>query len=100
MRERWQQRCCGSVLDTIGWTPLVALERLSPEGGATVLVKVESTNPGASVKDRIALRMIEDAERAGTLRTGGAVGELTSGNTGAGLAIVCAVKGYRLYAVM
>jgi cysteine synthase A len=100
MRKPWQRRLCSSILDTVGWTPLVALERLSPAGGAKVLVKVESTNPGASVKDRIALQMIEDAERAGKLGPGGAVVELTSGNTGTGLAIACAVKGYRLYAVM
>jgi cysteine synthase A len=100
LNEPWQRRRCASILDTIGWTPLVALERLSPPVGATVLVKVESTNPGASVKDRIALRMLEDAEDDGRLQPGGAVVELTSGNTGTGLAIVCAVKGYRLYAVM
>jgi cysteine synthase A len=100
MNAPWQTRCCGSVLETIGWTPLVALERLSPPGAGRVLAKLETTNPGASVKDRIALRMIRDAEAAGQLRPGGTVVELTSGNTGVGLAIVCGVLGYRMVAVM
>jgi cysteine synthase A len=88
------------VLETIGATPLVALRRLSPPGGGLVLAKLENLNPGGSVKDRIALRMIEAAEREGRLRPGGVVVELTSGNTGTGLAIVCAVRGYRFLAVM
>jgi cysteine synthase len=96
----WQTRCCTSVLETIGWTPLVALERLSPRGTARVLAKLETTNPGASVKDRIALQMIRDAEADGQLKPGGTVVELTSGNTGVGLAIVCSVLGYRMVAVM
>lgn len=100
MDADWQNRCCRSVLETIGGTPLVALERLSPPGGARVLAKLETTSPGASVKDRIALRMIRDAEMDGRLQPGGTVVELTSGNTGVGLAIVCAVLGYRLVAVM
>jgi cysteine synthase len=89
-----------SILETIGATPLVALDRLAAGLPARVLAKIESTNPGASVKDRIALRMIEEAERDGWLRPGMPVVEVTSGNTGTGLAIVCAVKGYRLIAVM
>jgi cysteine synthase len=100
LNSPWQTHCCGSVLETIGWTPLVALERLSPPGAGRVLAKLETTNPGASVKDRIALQMIRDAEAAGQLRPGGTVVELTSGNTGVGLAIVCGVLGYRLVAVM
>lgn len=100
MNAPWQTRCCGSVLETIGWTPLVALERLSPPGAGRVLAKLETTNPGASVKDRIALQMIRDAEASGQLRPGGTVVELTSGNTGTGLAVVCGVLGYRMVAVM
>ena len=91
---------CHSVAETIGRTPLVALERLCAGMPGLVLAKLEMFSPGHSVKDRIALRMIEDAERVGRLQLGGAVVELTSGNTGIGLAIVCAVKGYRFYAVL
>lgn len=89
-----------SILDTIGRTPLVALDRIAAGLNGRVLAKIEFANPGASVKDRIALRMIEDAERKGLLKPGGTVVELTSGNTGTGLGIVCAVKGYRMIAVM
>ncbi len=91
---------CSSVLATIGATPLVALERLCAGLPGLALAKLEYFNPGHSVKDRIALRMIEDAEHNGALRPGQPVVELTSGNTGTGLAIVCAVKGYPFYAVM
>ncbi|MCL4544010.1 MAG: cysteine synthase family protein [Chloroflexi bacterium] len=90
----------GSILECIGWTPLVNLERLVSSLPGRLLAKAEFTNPGASIKDRIALRIIETAERSGRLRPGGIVVELTSGNTGTGLAIVCAVKGYRFIAVM
>jgi cysteine synthase len=93
-------RISSSILETIGATPLVALDRLAAGLPGRVLAKIESTNPGGSVKDRIALRMIEEAERDGRLRPGMPVVEVTSGNTGTGLAIVCAVKGYRLIAVM
>ncbi|NWJ44467.1 MAG: cysteine synthase family protein [Chloroflexi bacterium] len=89
-----------SILETIGNTPLVALDRLAEGLPARVLAKIESVNPGASVKDRAALRMIEEAEKQGLLKPGGTVVELTSGNMGAGLAIVCAIKGYRMVAVM
>ena len=89
-----------SILDTIGRTPLVALARLTGGLNRRILAKVEFLNPGASVKDRIGLRMIEDAECRGLLRPGGTVIEVTSGNTGMGVAIVCAVKGYRMIAVM
>ena len=93
-------KICDSILDTIGNTPLVALDRLSAGLPARVSAKIEFYNPGFSVKDRIALKIIEDAERQGKLKPGGTVIELTSGNTGTGLAIVCAVKGYKFIAVM
>jgi cysteine synthase len=93
-------KIAASVLDVVGGTPLVRLNRLPKPGGATVLAKMESVNPGGSVKDRIAVAMIEDAERRGALRPGTTVVEPTSGNTGIGLAMVCAVKGYRLILTM
>ncbi|HEX2500330.1 MAG TPA: cysteine synthase A [Methylomirabilota bacterium] len=93
-------RIADSVLDLIGNTPLVRLNRIIPPGSATILAKVESQNPGGSVKDRIARSMIEDAERRGTLRPGSTLVEPTSGNTGIGLAMVAAVKGYRLILTM
>ena len=89
-----------SVLDLIGATPLVRLRRLPKPGGAAVVAKLEARNPGGSVKDRTALAMIEDAERRGVLRPGGTIVEPTSGNTGIGLAMVAAVKGYRLILTM
>ncbi len=89
-----------SVLDLVGNTPLVRLNRVVPEGAAEVLCKLESLNPAGSVKDRIALSMIEDAEARGALKPGDAIVEPTSGNTGIGLAMVCAVKGYRLTLTM
>lgn len=89
-----------SVLDLVGRTPLVRLNRLPPMGSATILAKLESLNPGGSVKDRIALAMIEDAEERGSLKPGATIVEPTSGNTGIGLAMVCAVKGYRLILTM
>ena len=93
-------RVADSVLDLIGNTALVRLSRIGPSGSATILAKVESQNPGGSVKDRIARSMIEDAERRGLLRPGSTLVEPTSGNTGIGLAIVAAVKGYRLILTM
>ena len=89
-----------SVLELIGATPLVRLNRVVPKAAATVLGKLESLNPAGSVKDRIALAMIEDAERAGRLKQGDTIVEPTSGNTGIGLAMVAAVKGYRLILTM
>ena len=89
-----------SVLDLVGNTPLVRLHRLVPGGSAEVLVKLDSLNPGGSIKDRIALSMIEDAEAGGELKPGDVIVEPTSGNTGIGLAMVAAVKGYRLVLTM
>jgi cysteine synthase A len=89
-----------SILDSIGHTPLVELARFGHGVEGRILAKLEYLNPGASKKDRIALQMIEDAESDGRLRPGQAVVELTSGNTGTGLAIVCAVKAYPFVAVM
>ena len=87
-----------NILETIGNTPHIRINRLF--GDAEVWVKSERSNPGASVKDRIALSMVEDAERSGKLKPGGVIVEPTSGNTGIGLAMVAAVKGYRLILVM
>ncbi len=89
-----------SVLELIGHTPMVRLNRLPTAGGATVVAKLESVNPGGSIKDRIALAMIEDAERRGRLKPGATIVEPTSGNTGIGLAMAAAVKGYRLILTM
>jgi cysteine synthase A len=89
-----------SVLELIGNTPLVQLHRVVPQGSARVLAKMESLNPGGSVKDRIALSMIERAEREGWIGTGSTIVEPTSGNTGIGLAMVCAARGYRLILTM
>jgi cysteine synthase A len=84
----------------IGQTPVVRLNRVVPEGSATVFLKLESANPGGSVKDRIALSMIEDAEARGVLKPGMELVEATSGNTGVGLAFVAAAKGYAITLVM
>lgn len=93
-------RIAESILDLVGGTPLVRLNRIVPEGSAAIYGKLESMNPGGSVKDRIALAMIEEAERSGALRPGATIIEPTSGNTGIGLAMVAAVKGYRLILTM
>jgi cysteine synthase A len=93
-------KTAGSVLELVGGTPLVRLNRIPKPGGAVVLAKLESLNPGGSVKDRIALAMVEDAERRGLLKPGATLVEPTSGNTGIGLAMVCAVRGYRLILTM
>lgn len=87
-----------SILDTIGGTPHIRVSRLFPD--REVWIKSERSNPGGSVKDRIGLAMIEDAERSGALKPGGTIVEPTSGNTGIGLAMVAAVKGYKLILVM
>jgi len=88
-----------TILETIGHTPVVRINRLYPDN-AEVWMKLEKANPGGSIKDRIALSMIEDAERRGILREGSVIIEPTSGNTGIGLAMVAAVKRYRLILVM
>jgi cystathionine beta-synthase len=89
-----------SILQSVGRTPLVKLRRLSEGLQATLAVKVESQNPGGSIKDRVAMAMISEAERRGWLRTGGTIIEATAGNTGVGLAMVGAVKGYRCIFVL
>ena len=89
-----------NILETIGNTPLVKLNKLTSDIDATILAKVETTNPGNSVKDRMAVKMIEDAEKAGLLKPGGTVIEGTSGNTGMGLALACIIKGYKLMCVL
>jgi cystathionine beta-synthase len=88
-------RAYPTLLELVGDTPLVKLQNVVPEGSATVLAKLEFLNPGGSIKDRIAITMIEQAEREGRLKPGGTIVEPTSGNTGTGLAIVAALKGYR-----
>src|SRR5688500_6056372 len=89
-----------SILDAIGGTPLVRLSRLSGGLKPQLVAKVEALNPGGSIKDRVAIALIEAAERDGKLRPGGTIVEPTSGNTGTGLAIAAALKGYRVVAVM
>jgi cysteine synthase A len=88
------------ITELIGRTPLVRLNRLSRPGGATIYGKVEFFNPAGSVKDRICLNMINEAEREGKLKPGGTIVEPTSGNTGIGLALISAVRGYKLILVM
>ncbi|HLB25343.1 MAG TPA: cysteine synthase A [Nitrospirota bacterium] len=89
-----------SALDLIGRTPLVRLGKMTTDRDAAVFAKVEGSNPGGSVKDRIALSMVEEAEKSGRLKPGGTIVEPTSGNTGIGLGLVAAVKGYRLILTM
>lgn len=93
-------RIYDSVLETIGSTPLVRLNRITKDCGATVLAKIESRNPGGSVKDRISWSMIKDGETRGVIKSDTVVIEPTSGNTGIGLAMVAAVRGYRLILTM
>src|SRR5262245_23050331 len=93
-------RIYDSICEVIGNTPIIRLKRIPQDGWAEMLVKVESLNPGGSVKDRIALSMIEAAEREGRLKPGGTIVEATSGNTGIGLAMVCAAKGYKTILTM
>ena len=100
MAKGTDRAIASSVLAAIGQTPLVALDRVSEGLPGRVVAKLEYYSPGASVKDRVALAVIEAAEASGELRPGGTVVELTSGNMGIGLAIVCGIKGYRLIAVM
>src|SRR3990167_1618937 len=89
-----------NILKTIGNTPHVRINRLFAGASQQVWIKSERSNPGGSIKDRIALSMVEDAEQSGALQPGGTIVEPTSGNTGIGLAMVAAVKGYRLVLVM
>ena len=93
-------RIFNNVLDTIGNTPIIKINRLTKDIPGLILAKVETTNPGNSVKDRMAVKMIEDAEKAGILKPGGTVIEGTSGNTGMGLALACIIKGYKLICVL
>src|SRR5882672_3038165 len=93
-------KIASSVVELVGRTPMIRLNRVPKPGGASVVAKVESLNPGGSVKDRIAVAMLEDAERRGLLKPGSTIVEPTSGNTGIGLAMVAAVKGYRLILTM
>lgn len=86
---------CNNILETIGNTPMVMLNRIAADLPATVLIKMETFNPGHSIKDRMALKMLEDAEQRGDIKPGGTIIECTSGNTGMGLALAAAVKGYK-----
>lgn len=105
-QARFGPKLCPSVVESIGCTPLVELTRfaaasgIDPDGGGRIFAKLENTNPGMSKKDRIARQIIEDALADGSLRPGQTVVELTSGNTGTGLAIVCGVLGHPFVAVM
>ena len=92
-------RVATNIAEHVGGTPMVELARMAPPG-VRLFGKLESLNPGGSVKDRIGLTMIEEAERTGQLRPGGTIIEPTSGNTGHGLAMVAAIKGYKMVFVM
>ena len=100
MQKIKQMKYYNNILETIGNTPLVKLNKLTKDIKGTILAKVETTNPGNSVKDRMAVKMIEDAEAAGLIKPGGTVIEGTSGNTGMGLALACIIKGYKLVCVL
>src|SRR6185436_17886650 len=94
------ERVYDDIVAAIGHTPTVRLNRLGRETGATLYAKLEYMNPGASIKDRIAVQMIVDAEKDGRLKPGGTIIECTSGNTGMGLAMAGTVRGYRTILVM
>lgn len=94
------KKIASNVLELIGQTPMVRLNQIVSNGSAEIFAKLENLNPGGSVKDRISLSMVEDAESRGILKKGAILVEPTSGNTGIGLAMVCAVKGYRLILTM
>jgi cysteine synthase A len=94
------KKICDNVLDLIGWTPLVRLNRIGAQVKPEILVKIESSNPTCSIKDRIGLYMIEEAERQGLLNPKSVIVEPTTGNTGIALSLVAAVKGYRMIVVM
>ncbi|MFT5197908.1 MAG: cysteine synthase A, partial [Planctomycetota bacterium] len=89
-----------NILDSVGNTPLVKLQRLGKETGCEFLVKCEFMNPGGSVKDRIAHRMVQEAEKSGRIKPGDTLIEATSGNTGIGMAMAAAVGGYRMVITM
>ena len=89
-----------NVLEAVGATPLIRLNHIGSEFGSEIFVKFEAVNPGGSIKDRVGRYIIEAAERKGLLKPGGTIIEATAGNTGAGLALAAAVKGYRLIVVM
>ena len=95
MSHRPHPRPYDDVLQTIGWTPLIRVNRVTDGARTPVYLKAESFNPGGSVKDRIGVALIEAAEKEGLLRPGGTIVEGTSGNTGIGIAVAAAVKGYR-----
>src|SRR5581483_6148357 len=99
-RDRRDMQVADSLLDLVGHTPLVRLKRVGADLACDLIAKVELFNPGGSVKDRPAIAMIDDAERQGLLKPGGTIVEPTSGNTGVGLAIVAAQRGYRCIFVM
>src|SRR5438128_911584 len=94
------RKICDNILGAIGDTPIVRLNRVGAHVASRLYVKCEFLNPGGSIKDRVGLGMIEAAERVGRIRPGGTIIEATSGNTGMGLAIAAAVKGYRAIFVM
>jgi cystathionine beta-synthase len=98
--QKHRMKVYNDILETIGNTPLVRINKITKDVKATILAKVETTNPGNSVKDRMALQMIEDAEADGRLKPGGTIIEGTSGNTGMGLALGAIIKGYRLICVL
>ena len=95
-----EMKYCKNILGTIGNTPLVQINKITEEIPALVLAKIETFNPGNSVKDRMALKMVEDAEADGRLKPGGTIIEGTSGNTGMGLALAAIIKGYKLICVI
>ncbi len=90
----------GSILELVGNTPIIRLNKISKDVSSTILVKMESLNPGGSVKDRVGISMLEDAEKKGLLTPGATIIEPTSGNTGMGLAMCAAVKGYKMIFTM
>ena len=100
LRIKEHMKYYNNVLETIGNTPLIRLNKITKDVKGTILAKVETTNPGNSVKDRMALKMVEDAEAQGLIKPGGTVIEGTSGNTGMGLALACIAKGYKLICVL
>lgn len=100
MQTRTESRIAAGVLELVGNTPMLRLDKIRPVGSAEIVAKLESFNPGGSIKDRIALAMVEDAEARGVLKPGGTIVEPTSGNTGVGLAMVAAAKGYKLILTM